>query len=82
VEWGVGSPRFQNPAKHRLTERETEVMSHVAQARVDKEIAQALNLSVLTVKRHLHNIYAKLGVANRVAAINHLSSNHQQPNRP
>jgi DNA-binding NarL/FixJ family response regulator len=61
------------PAAQLLTPRELEVMAHVASGRVDKEIASALQLSLLTVKRHLHNIYEKLGVENRVQAINRIS---------
>jgi NarL family two-component system response regulator LiaR len=57
-----------------LTRRETEIMGHVAAGMVDKEIATLLSLSVLTVKRHLHNIYGKLGVENRIQAINRLST--------
>jgi DNA-binding NarL/FixJ family response regulator len=53
-----------------LTPRELEIMSHVARGQSDKEIARLLRLSLLTVKRHLHNTYSKLGVENRVQAIN------------
>lgn len=57
-----------------LTARELEVMSHVEVGRSDKEIAVRLGLSVQTVKRHLHNVYSKLGVANRTAAMHRLRS--------
>ncbi len=59
---------------HPLTVREREVMTHVEVGRCDKEIATQLGLSVQTVKRHLHNVYSKLGVANRMAAIHRLRS--------
>ena len=49
-----------------LTERETEVMRLVAQGLSNKQIAETLLLSVGTVKIHVHNIYGKLGVSNRV----------------
>jgi DNA-binding CsgD family transcriptional regulator len=50
-----------------LTERETEVLLHVAEGR-NREIAPALWVSPGTVRRHLDNIYTKLGVHNRAAA--------------
>jgi len=40
------------------------------QGRSNKEIAESLCISMATVKTHIINIYSKLGVSNRVAAIN------------
>jgi DNA-binding NarL/FixJ family response regulator len=51
-----------------LSPRELEVLSLVAQARSDKEIAQALALSIHTVKTHLRSILAKLQVSSRKEA--------------
>jgi len=52
-----------------LTPREKEVLSQLSQGARNKELAQNLNLSVATVKRHLQNIYAKLQVSSRTEAI-------------
>jgi PAS domain S-box-containing protein len=52
-----------------LTARETEVLRHAAHGLAGAEIAGAMQLSAATVKTHLANIYAKLGVSNRVAAV-------------
>lgn len=52
-----------------LSEREAQVASRLALALPNKEIARELGLSPETVKWHLHNIYAKLGVATRYAAV-------------
>lgn len=52
-----------------LTWRESEVLAVLAQHRSDKEIAEALVLSPLTVKTHLKNIYHKLGVGSRQEAV-------------
>ncbi|MBN1535690.1 MAG: hypothetical protein JW908_03075 [Anaerolineales bacterium] len=52
-----------------LTARETEVLTLAAQGRTNNEIAQTLFLSVNTVKRHLNNIFQKLGVTTRTQAI-------------
>ena len=52
-----------------LTEREREILAHAAAGQGNKEIADRLNLSLDTVKTHLHHIYQKLRVAGRVEAI-------------
>lgn len=49
-----------------LTERETEIMCLVAAGMSNRQIAEKLVLSPGTVKIHVHNIYSKLGVKNRV----------------
>jgi LuxR family maltose regulon positive regulatory protein len=51
-----------------LTERETEVLQRLAQALSTEDIADALYLSVNTVKTHLKSIYRKLGTTGRSAA--------------
>ena len=52
-----------------LSPREVEVLNLVAEGRRDKEIATTLALSMPTVKTHLRNILAKLGVSSRSQAI-------------
>jgi two-component system nitrate/nitrite response regulator NarL len=52
-----------------LTARELEVLRHTAEGMSAPEIAQELVLGVTTVKTHLHNIYGKLGVSDRAAAV-------------
>jgi len=48
-----------------LTGREQEVLSLVAEGATDKEIAEALSVSLHTVKSHMRNILAKLHVSSR-----------------
>ncbi|TDD00349.1 helix-turn-helix transcriptional regulator [Nonomuraea deserti] len=48
-----------------LTARELEVLQEVTNGRSNREIAQALFISVKTVSVHVSNILAKLGVATR-----------------
>lgn len=48
-----------------LTRRETEIARHVAGGRRNRDIAACLGISEGTVKMHLHNAYAKLGVESR-----------------
>lgn len=50
----------------RLTVRERQVVRLVAEGRSTREIAGSLLISVKTVERHRSNIYAKLGVKDRV----------------
>ncbi len=52
-----------------LSERELEVLQHVAAGYSNQEIAQELVLAESTVKKHIHNIYGKLGVGSRTQAI-------------
>ena len=53
---------------HGLTERESEVLRHLAAGETNKAIAAELVLSERTVDRHVSNIFAKLGVSSRAAA--------------
>ena len=52
----------------RLTPRECEIMDLVAEGRTNAEIAERLWISPATVRKHLENVYAKLGVHTRTAA--------------
>ena len=52
----------------RLTPREREILDLVAEGRTNAEIAESLWLSRGTVRKHLDNVYAKLGVHTRTAA--------------
>jgi DNA-binding NarL/FixJ family response regulator len=51
-----------------LTERETEVLRLLAQGQANKEIARTLRIGEKTVKTHVSNILAKLGVQSRTQA--------------
>jgi len=52
----------------RLTAREREILDLVAEGRTNTEIAERLWVSRGTVRKHLDNVYVKLGVHNRTAA--------------
>jgi DNA-binding CsgD family transcriptional regulator len=52
----------------RLTAREREILDLVAEGRTNAEIAERLWVSPGTVRKHLDNVYAKLGVHTRTAA--------------
>jgi DNA-binding NarL/FixJ family response regulator len=65
---GSMSPRGA-AGHHVLSFRELEVLGLVAVAFSNAQIARRLHISEGTVKRHLTNIYAKLGATSRVDAI-------------
>ena len=54
--------------RHGLSERELEVLRHLAAGETNKAIASALFLSTRTVDRHVSNIFTRLGVSTRAAA--------------
>jgi ATP/maltotriose-dependent transcriptional regulator MalT len=53
---------------HGLTERELEVLRLVAAGMSNRQVAADLLISIHTVRRHVQNIFAKLGVSSRAAA--------------
>lgn len=55
--------------KLNLTSREYEVLQLIAEGKSNAEIAQALYLSVSTVKTHLSNLFSKMDVKSRTQAI-------------
>ena len=52
-----------------LSERETEIVVLAARGLFNFQIGRELNISEATVKRHLANVYAKIGVGSRSAAV-------------
>jgi DNA-binding CsgD family transcriptional regulator len=52
-----------------LTRRENEILEWVARGKTNPEIAVILGIAPTTVRRHLENVYAKLGVHTRTAAV-------------
>ncbi|WP_109468873.1 response regulator [Albibacillus kandeliae] len=56
------------PEVEDLTEREAEILRHLAFGRSNKEIARALELQEKTIKHYMTNILKKLQVRNRVEA--------------
>ncbi len=51
-----------------LTEREVEVLRHMARGQTNKQISRSLLISVSTVKNHVRQVKAKLGVSDRTQA--------------
>jgi two-component system nitrate/nitrite response regulator NarL len=59
---GGGKGRERSP----LSTREREIVALVAQGYKNKEMAEKMFISEQTVKNHLHNIFDKLGVSDRL----------------
>jgi two-component system, NarL family, nitrate/nitrite response regulator NarL len=59
---GSGKGRERSP----LSQREREIVALVAQGYKNKEMAEKMFISEQTVKNHLHNIFDKLGVSDRL----------------
>ncbi|HLF65477.1 MAG TPA: response regulator transcription factor [Saprospiraceae bacterium] len=62
--------RPAEPSSSPLSSREHEVLSLLSRGLLYKEIAHQLGISANTVRQHIHNIYRKLHVQNKVEAIN------------
>jgi DNA-binding NarL/FixJ family response regulator len=61
--------RMREPEAGPLSSRELEVLELVAAGNTNRELAAKLFISEATVKSHLLNIYAKLDVKDRAAAV-------------
>ena len=63
------SPMLQTSAmSEHLTPREISILRRLESGLSNKEIAEAIFVSVGTLKWHLHNVYSKLNVTNRFGA--------------
>lgn len=70
----IESPRREHDpgtveTSERLTRREREVIQLVDEGLTNAQIAAQLWISAGTVRRHLENVFAKLGVHTRTAAV-------------
>lgn len=66
------TPMMNNEVYELISKREQEVLELLSKGFLYKEIADDLNISLSTVKRHLNSIYAKLQVQNKVEEVNKL----------
>lgn len=68
--WQLLSGDDDGAAATHLSGREREVLAGVAKGLSNREIGRELGIAEGTVKRHMRRIFAKLGAASRVDAIN------------
>ena len=66
---GTIHPSFQGDYVEPLSARELDVLRLVANGLSNAHIAEALFVSVGTVKKHLNNIFGKLNVTSRTQAV-------------
>ncbi|HEX9979415.1 MAG TPA: response regulator transcription factor [Flavobacterium sp.] len=66
------TPEVDHSVYDLISKREQEVLELLSKGFLYKEIADSLNISLSTVKRHLNHIYSKLQVQNKVEAVNKL----------
>jgi DNA-binding NarL/FixJ family response regulator len=59
-------PQSRERERSPLSQREREIVALVAQGFKNKEMAEKMFISEQTVKNHLHNIFDKLGVSDRL----------------
>jgi putative nucleotidyltransferase with HDIG domain len=52
-----------------LSGRELDVLRHLSEGMVYKQIAGEMQLSVSTIRTHLHNVYGKIGAVDRAQAV-------------
>jgi DNA-binding NarL/FixJ family response regulator len=69
IPTAVAARLAEFPDRSDLTEREVEVLQLVARGLSNKEVARAIGRTDETVKIHLKNTFAKLGVADRTEAV-------------
>lgn len=59
----------ERPSIERLSKRQREVLSHLLNGKTNKQIAQALGISLATVKLHVQGILGEAGARNRTEAV-------------
>lgn len=65
----VAAQLAEHVTDERLTDREIDVLQHVAGGNRNREIAERLSISEETVKVHVKHILEKLGASDRTAAV-------------
>lgn len=65
----TGPPRRRPTDPCPLSNREMDALKGLAEGKVYKQIAHELELSVSTIRTHLHNVYRKIGAVDRAQAV-------------
>lgn len=65
---GLSSEEHVKNLRQSLTQKETEILTHIQVGKSNKDIATELFIELSTVKTHINKLYAKIGAANRSEA--------------
>ena len=68
IAGALAAPRVQADVEVPLTEREAQVLRHIAGGLTNKQIAVELKISYETVKEHVQHVLGKIGVSDRTQA--------------
>jgi DNA-binding NarL/FixJ family response regulator len=68
VAGALATPRITADVEAPLTQRESEVLRHLASGLTNKQIAEAMHISYETIKEHVQHIFRKIGVSDRTQA--------------
>jgi DNA-binding NarL/FixJ family response regulator len=68
VTGALATPRITADVEAPLTQREADVLKHLAHGLTNKEIAETLHLSYETVKEHVQHMLRKVGLTDRTQA--------------
>ena len=66
--YDLSSPEHRTK-KQILTDKELEILKHIAEGCSNKEISTKAFISEQTVKVHIHNIFTKIGARDRAHAV-------------
>jgi two-component system, NarL family, response regulator LiaR len=69
IQW-LQRHEINNEEKYAITKREKEILLLLDKGNSYNAIADTLFISSKTVRKHIYNIYSKLGVSNKVEAVN------------
>ena len=79
IQAGLSIPHDAIRRSYGLTQRELDVMGQIFKGLKNAEIAEALYISEITVKKHIQKIYAKVGVKNRTSMMNKIMALPSKP---
>jgi DNA-binding NarL/FixJ family response regulator len=68
VSGSLTTPRITADIEVPLTQREAEVLRHLANGLTNEELAEVLQMGYETVKEHLKNVFRKIGINDRTQA--------------
>ena len=68
-EFTTRAPKTKAGSVDGLSERETEVLTHIARGLTNTELAETLFISEATVKTHVRNLLTKLDARDRVQLV-------------